>query len=62
MLAQRGQHEEALQWLRKVVGGATRAYLLEAGTLLESSPDAAFRGMGTAMLAKAADWNNQHAS
>ncbi|MET0311915.1 MAG: tetratricopeptide repeat protein, partial [Burkholderiaceae bacterium] len=44
MLAQRGQHEEALQWLRKVVGGATRAYLLEAGTLLESSPDAAFRG------------------
>lgn len=56
MLAQRGKPAEALEWLRKVIEGATRAYLMEAGSLLEASPDPAFRAMGTAMLAKAADW------
>ena len=53
MLAARHRKAEALSWLAKVPQTATPRYLREAGELLLQSPDADFRAMGEAMLARA---------
>ena len=53
MLAQRGQVDEALEWLRKVPLTATRAYQEEVGPLLLQSPHAGFRAVGEQMLERA---------
>lgn len=51
MLAERGQLDEAAEWLRKVPLTATPAYRAEAGQLLLRSPHAVFRDIGKEMLA-----------
>lgn len=53
MLAQRGQVEEALEWLRKVPLTATRAYQEEVGPLLLESTHPGFRAVGQEMLEQA---------
>lgn len=50
MLAERGQWERALDWLRKVPLTATPRYKWEAGALLLQSPHAAFREIGQQMV------------
>jgi len=52
MLAARHRKAEALRWLAKVPQTATARYLREAGELLLRSPDADFRAIGEAMLAR----------
>ncbi len=54
MLAAQGKHDEALLWLRKVPLTATRAYMAQAGRLLQDSAHADFRSIGSDMLALAA--------
>lgn len=54
MLAAQGRRAEALHWLTKVPDTATPRYLAEAGTLLLQSPEARFRAIGQAMLARSA--------
>lgn len=50
MLAQRGQMDAALEWLRKVPLTATPAYQEEVGPLLLQSPHPGFRAVGQQML------------
>ncbi|MDZ7919845.1 tetratricopeptide repeat protein [Rhodoferax sp.] len=50
MLAQRGQLDDALEWLRKVPLTATPAYQAEVGPLLLQSPHAGFSAVGKQML------------
>jgi uncharacterized protein len=50
MLAQRGQINEALEWLRKVPLTATPAYQQEVGPLLVQSPHPGFRAVGQQMV------------
>ena len=50
MLAERGQMDEALAWLRKVPQNATPRYRLQAGQKLLRSAHPAFRTIGQQML------------
>lgn len=50
MLAQRGEFDAALEWLRKVPLTATPAYQEEVGPLLLQSPHPGFRAVGQQML------------
>lgn len=61
MLAERGQLQEALQWLRKVPATATPGFLAQAGQALLDSPHDTIRAVGQEMIEKAAgnaDYSN----
>lgn len=53
MLAERGQRDEALHWLKQVPDTATANYMRQAGAQLVQSTDAAFRAVGQCMLSRA---------
>jgi len=54
MLAERGDADQSLAWLRRVPLTATPGFLEEVGHLLSGSPDPRFLDVGREMLARAA--------